>query len=192
MRHACALAVLLAVEYCAAASLPLAVPFYAQKKNGCGAASVAMVMHYWENGRPGPSAIYPSPENLYGLLYRPGRKGILLADMKRYLEDMRFRVFTLRGRWEDVEGQLAKGRPLIVALKKGQSAAIHFVVVTGAGDESVWLNDPTRNKPNRVKRPEFEKRWAFADRWMLLAFPPSQERLNLETSVGAPDLQGAH
>jgi len=26
-----------------------------------------------------------------------------------------------------------------------------------------------------LKRPEFEKRWGFADRWMLLALPRSQE-----------------
>ena len=175
LRHACALAVLLAVEYGAAAGSPLDVPFFAQKKNGCGAASVAMLMRYWDERRPGPPVTYPTPESVYELLYRPGQKGILLADMKRYLEDMRFRVFTLRGRWEDVEGNLAKGRPLIVALKKGQAAAMHFVVVTGAGDEFVWLNDPTRRKSNRLKRPEFEKRWAFADRWMLLALPSSQE-----------------
>ena len=175
MSHACALTVLLAVGYGAAAGSPLDVPFYAQKKNGCGAASVAMLMHYWDDRRPGPPVIYPTPESVYEFLYRPEQKGIQLADMKGYLEDMSFRVFTLRGRWEDVEGHLAKGRPLIVALKKGQKAAMHFVVVTGAGDEFVWLNDPTRRKSNRLKRPEFERRWAFADRWMLLALPRSQE-----------------
>jgi predicted double-glycine peptidase len=176
MRHAWALAVLLVVVgHAAAAGSALEVPFYAQKKNGCGAASVAMLMHYWEDRRPGPAVIYPTPESVYALLYRPEQKGILLADMKRYLEDMRFRVFTLRGRWEDVEGHLAKGRPLIVALKKGQAAAMHFVAVTGTGDDFVWLHDPTRRKSSRLKRPEFEKRWAFADRWMLLALPSSQE-----------------
>lgn len=175
MRQACALAVLLAVECGAAALSPLDVPFYRQKKNGCGAASVAMLMHYWDDGQPGTPVAYPTPESAYEQLYRPEQKGILLADMKRYLEDMRFRAFTLRGGWEDIEGHLAKGRPLIVALKKKQKGAIHFVVVTAAGDEFVWLNDPTRRKPNRLKRPEFEKRWAFADRWMLLALPQSQE-----------------
>jgi len=135
-----------------------------------------MVMHYWENRQPEPPVIYPSPEDVYERLYRPRQKGILLADMKRYLEDMEFRVFTLRGEWADVDGQLAKGRPLIVGLRKGRNAAMHFVVVTGAGEEFVWLNDPTRSKPNRLKRSEFEKRWTFADRWMLLAVPLTEGR----------------
>lgn len=164
MRQVCALAVLFVVGCCAAEASPLGVPFYRQKKNGCGAASVAMVLHYWENR-------HPSPEDVYELLYRPSQKGILLADMKRYLEEMTFRVFTLRGKWEDVEGQLAKSRPLIVGLKKKRTAAMHFVVVTGAGEEFVWLNDPTRSQPIRMKRPEFEKRWALGDRWILLAVP---------------------
>ena len=174
LRHACALAVSLAVAYCAAAGSPLDVPFYAQEKNGCGAASVAMVMRYWDNRQPGPLVVYPSPEEVYEQLYRPRQKGILLADMKRYLEDMKFRVFTLRGRWEDVEGHLSKSRPLIVGLKKGRTAAMHFVVVTGVRDEFIWLNDPTRGKPSRLKRTEFEKRWELADQWMLLALPLSQ------------------
>jgi ABC-type bacteriocin/lantibiotic exporter with double-glycine peptidase domain len=176
MSPARALAALIAVECCAAAGSPLDVPFYAQQKNGCGAASVAMVMHYWQNRQPGPRMVYPSPEEAYQRLYRPKQRGILLADMKRYLEDAKFRVFTLRGEWEDVQEHLAKGRPLIVGLRKGPRAAMHFVVVTGGGDKFVWLNDPTRKAPNRLKQFEFEKRWAFADRWMLLALPETTER----------------
>jgi ABC-type bacteriocin/lantibiotic exporter with double-glycine peptidase domain len=171
-----ALAVLLAAGCCTVAASPLAVPFYAQQKNGCGAASVAMVMHYWQNWQPGPPVVYPSPEEVYQRLYRPGQKGILLADMKRYLEDAKFRVFTLRGEWGDVQEQLTKGRPLIVGLRKGRRAAMHFVVVTGAGEEFVWLNDPTRKAPSRLPRLEFEKRWTFADRWTLLAVPSPDEK----------------
>jgi len=151
-----------------------------------------MVMHYWDARKPGPAGSHPSPESVYELLYRPAQKGILLADMKRYLEDMRFRVFTLRGRWEDVGEQLGKGRPLVVAMKKGQKAAMHFVVVAGADHEFVWLNDPTRRKSNRLKLLDFERRWAFADRWMLLALPGSQDSPERETSaVGAPDPLGS-
>ncbi len=163
MRPAPVLA-LLAAGCCALAASPLDVPFYAQQKNGCGAASVAMVMRYWGSREV-------KPDDVYQALYRPAEKGILLADMKRYFEDRQFRVFTLRGGWEDVEGQLAKGRPLIVGLRSRRTAATHFVVVTGAGDQWVRLNDPTRKEPTRLTRPVFEKRWALADRWMLLALP---------------------
>ena len=35
-----------------APEVQLDVPFLRQKKNGCGAASVAMVLHYWERQYP--------------------------------------------------------------------------------------------------------------------------------------------
>jgi len=170
-RPACAAALLLAGVWCACLGSPLDVPFYRQKKNGCGAASVAMVMHFWEGRQPGPPVSYPLPEEVYRALYRQEQKGIPLGGMRRYLQESGFRAFTLRGRWEDLEVHLAKGRPLIVALRKGPTKEIHFVVVTGAEDGFVSINDPTRKKPARLKRAEFQERWAFADGWMLLASP---------------------
>src|SRR6185295_14630508 len=105
----------------AATGSPLNVPFFHQQTNGCGAASVAMVMHYWERQQP--------PERVYQRLYNADQKGILLSDMKRYLEESGFRAFTLRGEWNDIEQHLAKGRPIIVSLKKNRAARIHFAVV---------------------------------------------------------------
>lgn len=164
-----------AVIFClageAAAGGPLDVPFFRQAKNGCGAASVAMVAHYW-GSRPAQQRVAaPSPEQVYQRLYDARRRGILLADMKRYLEDLGYRAFTFRGRWTDLEGHLAKGRPMIVGLKKSRSKDLHFAVLTGAETGHVWLNDPTRKQPHRVARAEFEKQWDLAGRWVLLATP---------------------
>jgi len=100
-----------------------------------------MVMRYWENQRPGPLMANPSPQEVYEALYRPEQKGIRLADMKRYLEERGFRVFTLRGEWADVEEHLAKGRPIVAGLRAGRSKPVHFVVVTGADFGFVWLNE---------------------------------------------------
>lgn len=148
----------------AMAGEPLAVPFFHQQENGCGAASVAMVMHYWKPGAPAESQVYRQ-------LYLPKRKGIPLADMRRYLEESGFRAFTLRGEWRDVEEHLAKGRPIIVSLKKRRAGRLHFAVVAGLDGEHVWVNDPTRKKPNRVKRKDLQKQWDLAERWMLLTSP---------------------
>jgi ABC-type bacteriocin/lantibiotic exporter with double-glycine peptidase domain len=105
-------------------------------------------------------------------LYDAERKGILLAEMKRYLEGLGYHAFTLRGRWTDLETHLAKGRPLIVGLKKSaRSKGLHFAVLTGAESGWVWLNDPTRSRPNRMKRSSFEKQWRAAGEWLLLAAP---------------------
>jgi len=167
-----AAALLLAVAAPAGAQ-SLDVPFFKQRKNGCGAASVAMVIHYWKDRGPSPVLNAPSPEQIYQKLYDAGRKGIHLADMKSYLDGLGFQAFALRGAWADVENHLAKGRPIIAGLKKKRDGGMHFAVVTGADASHVWLNDPTRKKSSRMKRSDFLKRWEFADNWMLLAAPAS-------------------
>lgn len=159
---------LLVCTLAAAASLPpLKVPFFRQEKNGCGAASVAMVAHYWS-----PHTA-PSHASVYGALIDTGRKGIQLAHMKQYLEKLGYRAFTLRGRWTDIEQHLAKARPLIVTLRDPRARRLHFAVVTGVEERHVWLNDPTRKRAYRADRARFEKQWASAGNWLLLATPPS-------------------
>lgn len=173
----------------AATRQPLDVPFFPQQKNGCGAASVAMVVHYWRTRLGQPAAAAPSAEQVYQRLYDADRRGILLADMKSYLEELGFRAFTLRGQWADLEQHLAKGRPIIVALKKERTAGMHFAVVVGAEGNHVWLNDPTRKKASRVNQAAFQKQWEMADRWMLLAAPALTEPRPAAAGSGqrAPD-----
>lgn len=143
----------------------LTVPFFRQQKNGCGAASVAMVAHYWS-----PQSA-PAPEAVYDRLIDAERKGILLAHMKSYFEELGFQAFTLKAQWTDLHAHLAKGRPIIVGLREGSRRRLHFAVLTGIEDEHVWLNDPTRKQTSRTGRARFEKQWAGADRWILLATP---------------------
>jgi predicted double-glycine peptidase len=160
-----------------AAAEPLAVPFFQQQKNGCGAASVAMVMHYWKPGSPAATEVYRQ-------LYMPERQGIPLADMRRYLEDAGFRAFTLRGQWSDAETHIGKGRPIIVSLKTRRTGRMH--------GGYVWVNDPTRKQAHRVKLREFQKQWELADRWMLLASPPltSPAAGTADSSAASPDSPG--
>jgi len=148
----------------AAYAQPLPVPFIQQRKNGCGAASLAMVMSYWE----GPNH---TETKVYGDLYDARRKGILLDDMKRYLIERGFHAFTIRGQWSDVETHLAKGRPIIIGLRRKKGKGIHFAVLAGTQGGSVWLNDPTRKKVHRMERADFRKQWELAGSWMLLAAP---------------------
>lgn len=173
MRHLLGI-VLAAMMAQAATAPPLAIPFYAQKKDGCGAASVAMVMHYWER-RSATAAQLPSADDAYAKLYHAEQKGILLSDMKRYMEENGFRAFTLRGKLSDLEEQFAKGRPVIVALQKSDRSPLHFAVTARAEDGGVTLNDPTRSSAVRMSRETFEKQWERAGRWMLLAVPGALE-----------------
>jgi predicted double-glycine peptidase len=169
-RRVCAIG-LLAAAWVQLAAEPLAVPFFRQQKNGCGAATVAMVAHYWGSRT---TESLPSPQQIYDALYIAERKSIRLADMRQYLESLGFTAFTLRGKWQDLDVHIGRERPVIVALKPGRRKNIHFAVLTGVDSEYVWLNDPTRKKPSRMKRADFDQQWQTADRWLLLAAPTAR------------------
>ena len=148
----------------------LDVPFIAQEKNACGAASIAMVMQYWER-QQGKQA--SADANQIGrVLYSRQAQGILASDMKRYLQQQGFRTLTFQGEWNDLKEHLKKGRPVIVALSTG-SQDRHYVVVAGLDwtREVVLKNDPAERKLLKQDRSSFEKQWKAAGSWTLLAVP---------------------
>lgn len=157
-----------AMLYAAATSgFWLDVPYIRQEKNGCGAASIAMVMQYWkERGAP-VSAADAGPEAIHKRLYSRRAKGIYAADMEGYFREKGFEVFAFRGEWADLEQHIRKGRPLIVCLRQG--GPLHYVVVAGVDDGFVLVNDPARRKLLKLDREGFERDWK--DRWTLLAVP---------------------
>ncbi len=143
----------------------LDIPFVKQEQNGCGAASIAMVMRYWS--RPA------DPDAIQRNLYRPSEKGIRASDMARHFEHEGFRAIAFSGEWIDLESHLAKGRPLIAALKQDASAPLHYVVIAGVESEYALINDPADRKLRKIARVEFEKAWSASSRWTLLAVPRS-------------------
>jgi predicted double-glycine peptidase len=119
-------------------SVWLDVPFIRQEKDGCGAASIAMVMQYWQQQRSQPASPDADAIQIQHLLYSAKARGIYASDMERYFREKGFRTFTIRGEWEDLKLHLDKGRPLIVALKPVSGGApLHYVVVTGLDQEQV-------------------------------------------------------
>lgn len=148
----------------------LDVPFIQQEKNGCGAASIAMVMQYWQRqlGHP-PNA---DAAEVQSTLYSSKGHGIYASDLEKYFQQHGFRTFAFRGEWNDLKDHLAKGRPLIVALKPGRGP-LHYVVVAGVDSEQgvVLANDPAERKLLKTDRSSFEKEWKAAGNWTLLAVP---------------------
>jgi len=167
-----------------AADLPgvwLDVPFIKQEKDGCGAASIAMVMQYWQAQQGQQTNDTSDASQIQHALYSPKAHGIYASDMERYFQEKGFRTFTIRGEWEDLKQHLDKGRPLIVALKPvalkpSFGGALHYVVVTGLGPERVMVNDPAQRKLLQQDRPTFEQEWSAAGKWTLLALPQTQPR----------------
>jgi uncharacterized protein YvpB len=151
----------------------LDVPFVKQEKNGCGGASIAMVMSYWQKQAGGNAAI-PDVSVIQQALYSPEAHGVYASDMVRYFRQHSFQVFALAGTWDDLKQHLDKGRPLIAALKPSPGeSALHYVVVVGVDPKEnvVLLNDAARRKLLKEDRAAFEREWAATGNWMLLAVP---------------------
>jgi len=156
-------------------SVWLDVPFVAQPENACGAACVAMVMSYWNTRTAAPPA--PDAQQLYTLLRSKEGKGIPAAKLQPYLEQQGYRVFVFTGDWDMLADHMAKGRPLIAALRARPSSVLyHFVVVVGLDEDRdlVLVNDPARRKLSEEPRADFERRWAHAGNWTLLAVPRAE------------------
>jgi ABC-type bacteriocin/lantibiotic exporter with double-glycine peptidase domain len=152
----------------------LDVPFVKQEKDGCGAASIAMVMQYWLNQQGRAAVKNVDPAQIQRALYSSQAHGIYASDVERYLQQQGFRTFAFRGEWEDLKQHLEKGRPLIVALKPaGVVVSLHYVVVTGLDWDRalVMINDPAQRKLLKEGRSSFEKKWTAAGNWTLLAVP---------------------
>ena len=158
----------------------LDVPFVKQEKNGCGAASIAMVMQYWQHQRrqPGKAGKPPDddPGEIQRSLYSPSAGGIYASSMEKYFQQHGFRTFAFAGDWNILEQHLEKGRPLIAALKSGHSS-LHYVVVAGIDSRQnvVMKNDPAERKLLKQDRPSFEKEWKATGNWTLLAVPQEED-----------------
>jgi predicted double-glycine peptidase len=170
------LAILAAACLAGAAGPPgvwLNVPFVAQTKNACGAASLAMVMKYWENQR-GDSQTRATSEATIEAALDAHERGIANLEMVSYLTSKGFQAIAFAGTWNDLRENITKGRPLIVALgPNGRKGPLHYVVAAGVDwvHDFVFVNDPAQRKMMRVARSEFEDEWKATGHWTLLAVP---------------------
>jgi hypothetical protein len=155
------------------------VPFVHQGKDGCGSASIWMLMQYWK--KPAPPV-----EDIQHDLYSKDAHGIYASDMERYLKEQGFRTFVLTAKWDDLTAHIEQGRPLIICLERNsRGVPLHYVVVAGIDRKEgiVWLNDPAVRKLLPVRRVEFEQQWRATGNWALLAVPESEA-----VTVAAPPL----
>jgi len=151
----------------------LDVPFVKQVKDGCGSASIAMVMRYWAQ-HAGHDASSVDASEIQRVLYSAEGHGIYASDLERYFQQHAFRTFAFKGEYSDLRQHLEKGRPLLVALKpSGGNTPLHYVVVAGLNwDEGVvMINDPAQRKLLKVEQSTFQKQWSAAGNWTLLALP---------------------
>ena len=154
----------------------LDVPFIKQEKNGCGAASIAMVMQFWQRQQGTPLNPDSDAPQIQRVLYSRPAHGIYASDLKDYFQQHGYQAFAFEGGQPDLEQHLAKGRPLVVALKPSGGAPLHYVVVVGLDPQNhlVLLNDPAERKLLKQEFASFQKQWKGAGNWTLLAVPGSE------------------
>jgi predicted double-glycine peptidase len=154
----------------------LEVPYVKQTEDGCGSASIAMLLQYWSAHGAAVGGDRVDAAAIQKQLYSRKAHGIFASDMERYFRESGFREFAIRGEWSDLRHHLEQGRPLIISIQPlGAKAPLHYVVLTGMDweQEAVFVNDPARGMLLRIERQEFEKEWQAARNWMLLAVPAS-------------------
>ena len=176
------IAVVLLAGTCLRAAEPRAVwldvPFVKQDKNACGAASIAMVMQFWQQQRGLAGNADSDPAKIQLALYSSKAHGIYASDLERYFKQRGYQAFAFQGRESDLQEHLEKGRPLIVALKPGGGDTLHYVVVAGIDAEHgvvVLLNDPAERKLLKQDLVSFEQAWKGTGFWTLLAVPQAEE-----------------
>ena len=163
-----------------AADLPgvwLDVPFVKQEKDGCGAASIAMVMQYWQ--APAGSVAEPrfrrdpySARTLFGQSPRHlcFRYGALLpgAGVPHVYNSRRV------GRPPTASRQGTSLDRCPEARRRRRSALCGR---RGTGSRKlVMVNDPAQRKLLQQDRSSFEREWSAAGKWTLLALPQNQSR----------------
>ncbi len=161
----------------ASSGIWLDVPFVRQPKNGCGAASIIMLLQYWQGQGIALDKEIPNPEKVQNLLYAEKSKGIWGSDVEQYLRSEGFQTFVFAGQWQDLRQHLSHGRPLMVCLGRAAPGSNrHYVVVTGIDEQRglVLVNDPQRRKLMKLHQTDFEKEWNAAGRWTLLALPEKE------------------
>lgn len=150
------------------------VPFAEQTKDGCGSASISMVMQYWDRKKGLPVGVDANPAHIQADLFSPEARGIYASSMQKYFQQSGYQAFSFRGQWSDLEHHLALGRPLIVGIQPtGPLAPLHYVVVVGIDPirDYVFVNDPAQQKMLRISRDGFESEWRATHNWTLLAVP---------------------
>jgi ABC-type bacteriocin/lantibiotic exporter with double-glycine peptidase domain len=161
------------------------VPFVQQTTDGCGSASLSMVMRYWDRKEGRAIAADADATHIQAALFSAAAKGIFASSMRNYLARSGYQAFAFRGWWGDFEHQLALGRPLIVGLQaSGALGPLHYAVVVGIDPARnyLFMNDPAQQKMLRISREGFEQEWRATGNWTLLAVP----------KFSNPKLQSAH
>ena len=141
------------------------VPFYPQKEDQCGPASLASVLNYWN-----ANVTY---DEVADALFSKSARGTLTIDMMLYAKKRGFDAEQFRGSMEQLRDSVDSGYPLIVLVDFGISLiqVNHFMVVIGYTNEGVIVN--SGKTPNKfLHEKDFLSSWKKTGYWTLLIRRP--------------------
>jgi hypothetical protein len=146
----------------------LDVPFVAQTPELCGGAAVSMVLRYW-----GQRDVFPQD---FAPLVSRGDGGILTGTLAAAVRDRGWTALVDpppadRAR-ERFSAELDRGRP-IIALIQVAPRVYHYIVIVGVTASEVVFHDPARAPFRVLDWAAFDRDWAAANRWMMIALPPA-------------------
>ena len=142
------------------------VPFMPQRDSDCGPAALAGVFAYWKH----PIEV----SQIASKIYLPKLGGTLPMDMERYAEETGFMTSSPTGSIDALRSALRNDRPVICLLDLGfgQYRQPHYVTVIGFDDGNLLFIMHDGDQANRTTSyHDFEKAWARAGHWMLVATP---------------------
>ena len=145
------------------------VPFHKQDDDLCGPASLAMVFN--------AAGVKADVESLTPLVYLPGRKGSLQAEMLGATRRSGLVAYNLAPRLEDLLREVAAGTPVVVLLNLALKWAPvwHYAVIVGYDLEKREVIARSAGRARDEWSFGFlEYFWQESDYWSMLALPPGR------------------
>ncbi len=144
-------------------------PFFPQTEYHCGPAALASVIQYRD--------VAVRPEQIAPMVYTPGLKGSLQAEIIAATRRFDLLAVVHDGRLDSLLREVEAGNPVLVLQNLGLDAYPfwHYAVVVGydLATQTIVLRSGT---DKRLERPfsNFERSWARAGNWALVIVKPLQ------------------
>ncbi len=145
------------------------VPFFPQDDHACGPAALAMVLH--------SAGLAVEPQQLTPQVYIPGRQGTLQTELLVASRRHGLPAYVLQPSVAAVLREVAAGNPVLVFQNLGLSELPlwHYAVVIGydRSREQLVLHSG-RSAQLEMPLSTFERTWARAGHWAMVALPVAQ------------------
>jgi ABC-type bacteriocin/lantibiotic exporter with double-glycine peptidase domain len=146
------------------ASVLLQVPFFPDKTDQCGPATLAGMLNFWGK--------QTDPKELRGEMYSDQLKGTLPMDLVSTAEKRGLEVTMVAGQIPQIQEELRAGRPVLAMLNRGYTIMPidHYVLVTGYDEDRAGFFMHSGGKANQfISYRKFENQWKKTDHWAMFA-----------------------